>query len=329
MASVGEIMAFWRYLSIVDMLILILIIIFSIFGNAIVLFTTWKERNLHQPNKYFIACLAVADLLIGMIVVPIMLYQRRNGISSIHLCRFFLWVDVFLQTASIYTLTFISFDRYLKISKPLQYKSKMTTSRSLKVIFSVWLIAAVFGTLSMFPYKEGSGIRVSDEDLCYNKNKIFYTFGAVCAFLLPAIFMLIMYLLIFLIVRKRRRMLQNGELGQTSNNSNERAEFLQDLKVIRMMVIVVGVFILSWAPFFIRMMLFYYNQTPVVFCNEHSCKSIFYLILILERLVAIFPYFNSTLNPIIYAFLDQTYRAAIKHLFKKIMCRHCSRRVEQ
>ena len=112
-------------------------------GNSLVLLTTWTERSLHQPNKYFIACLAVADLLVGIFTGPVMVYVmsvdfESLGDTSIHLCRFAVWIDTSAVTASAYTLMylmFISFDRYLKISKPLHYWSRMTTSKSLKIIF--------------------------------------------------------------------------------------------------------------------------------------------------------------------------------------------------
>ena len=53
--------------------ILSLMIIAIIAGNVLVLLTTWLDKRLHQPNKYFIACLAVADLLVGLFSVPIRL----------------------------------------------------------------------------------------------------------------------------------------------------------------------------------------------------------------------------------------------------------------
>jgi hypothetical protein len=116
----SEVLDFLEKLVLSEMVIQILIIIFAILGNTLVLVATWRERSLHEPNKYFVACLAVADLLVGMIFAPLRLYQLVNiengGVTSIYFCRFYFWIDNFLQTASIYILTFISFDRYLKIS---------------------------------------------------------------------------------------------------------------------------------------------------------------------------------------------------------------------
>ena len=328
----GEGNYFLERLDLSVRVILILIIIFAILGNAMVLVATWRERSLHEPNKYFVACLAVADLLVGMILVPLRLYQLVNkengGITSIHLCRFYIWLDVFLETASIYTLTFISFDRYLKISQPLQYKSRMTTSTLLKIIFIIWLIAATCATLAMFPYADSPGISTGVR--CIFINRIFHTFGAISVFFLPTAVMLVMYTLIFLVAHKRQKMLRNGELGQTSNNLKQRNALLRDLKVIRMLLVVVGVFIFCWGPFFIRLMIYYYNPSVLSLSDSRTLSDI-YLKTILRRIVTILalPILNSIFNPLIYACLDQKYKEAFKHLFQRMMCRPSSRRRER
>jgi uncharacterized membrane protein YbaN (DUF454 family) len=322
----GEVNDFLERLDLSEIVILILIIIFAILGNTLVLVATWRESSLHEPNKYFVACLAVADLLVGMILVPLRLVNIENGgITSIHLCRFLIWLDFFLETASIYALTFISFDRYMKISQPLQYKSRMTTSASLKLIFIIWIIAATYATLAMFRYADSPGILISIRG-CIFKNKIVFTFGAVSAFFLPTTVMLVMYTLIFLVAHKRQKMLRNGELGQTFNNLNQRSALLQDLKVIRMLFIVVGVFLFCWGPFFIWLMIYYYNPS-VLFYNPRSLSDL-PLKTILHRIVTILPLLNSIFNPLIYACLDQKYKEAFKHLFQRMMCRPSSRRRE-
>ena len=93
---------------------------------------TWRERSLRQPNKYFIACLAVPDLFVGLFIGPAKVhglsadYESRRAMS-IDFCRFIVWIDTLTVTASVFTLMFINFDRYLKIKEPLEYRSRMTT----------------------------------------------------------------------------------------------------------------------------------------------------------------------------------------------------------
>ena len=324
---IAAFISFVKQLDLADKIIIIFVAICIILGNTLVLVATWRERSLHQPNKYFIACLAVADLLTGAIVAPLKVYRRSLDVESrrtmsIDLCRFMVWIDTFAFAASIYTLTFISFDRYLKIRKPLQYRSRMTTSKSLKIIFIIWLISTAFAIYATTPLSESRGILLTAEKYCFpsdiNKKKVFYTFAAVTAFFLPTVVILVMYSLIFVVVHKRQKMLRNGELGQICNDQNQRSAFLQDLKAIRMLVVVVGVFILCWGPYFIFMLLVFY-------CPNCICLDL-RQILIAEKVLLRLPYFNSLCNPIIYACLDQTYRAAFKNLFQRMSCRSSARR---
>ena len=307
-------------------ILLIFISILIIMGNTLVLLATWRERSLHQPNKYFIACLAVADLLIGIFIGPLNVYihsvdyeSRRD--MSIHFCRFMVWIDTLVVTASVYTLMFISFDRYLKISKPLQYRSRMTTSKSLKIIFIIWFISTAFATYAATPDSGSYGFLANGGFLCpdyysgtESKFKRYLTFLYVSVIFLPAIVIMIMYARIFVIAHKRLKMLRNGEVSETGTGQIKKSVLRQDLKIVRMLLIVVGVFFFCWLPLSITFLSVIYRS--------NTFKSWSYGLFFMYRLVAwLLPLINSLCNPIIYACLDQTYREAFKHLFQKMMCR--------
>ena len=306
---------------------LIFIIILIIMGNTLVLLATWRERSLHQPNKYFIACLAVADLFVGIFIGPVRVYRlnlMQNYKSrldiSIHLCRFMVWIDTLALTASVYTLMFISFDRYLKISKPLQYRSRMTTSKSLKIIFIIWSISTAFATYAATPDSGSYGFLANGANLCpdYDGGTTvgYLTFLFVSVIFLPAIVIMIMYVSIFVVAHKRQKMLRNGELGETSTGQNQRSVLRHDLKIVRMLLIIVGVFFFCWLPLSITMFLFTYS--PNAFKGWSLRSGIIY-----GWIAYLLPFTNSLCNPVIYACLDQTYREAFKNLFQKMMC--CAR----
>ena len=89
-----------------DKILLIFTSILIITGNTFVLLATWRERSLHQPNKYFVACQAVADLLVGIFIGPakvysLNLYYKSRLDISIHFCRFMHGVDGYLGGNSI------------------------------------------------------------------------------------------------------------------------------------------------------------------------------------------------------------------------------------
>ena len=306
-----------------EKILLSVVSILIITGNALVLLATWRERSLHQPNKYFIACLAVADLLVGIFIGPGKVYAfsagKSLGQTSIHLCRFMIWIDTLPLTASIYSLMFISFDRCLKISKPLQYRSRMTTSKSLKIIFTIWLISTAFATYAATPDSGSWGLLLQDVTYCFDRSserKVYVLYGVLSLVLLflPAIVMLIMYARIFVVAHKRHKKLRNGELGENCTGQNKKSVLRQDLKIVRMLLIVVGVFLLCWFPSVISYLSSLYSPTAF---QDWSWR----LHVTYYRVMYLQPLINSLCNPIIYACLDQTYREAFKRLFHEMICR--------
>ncbi|XP_028398877.1 D(2) dopamine receptor-like [Dendronephthya gigantea] len=315
--------------ALAEKVIYIVIIIFTILGNTLVLVATWRERDLHQPNKYFIACLALADLLVGVFVVPLRLYKlyltnETQASISIHLHRFMVWIDTSVITASIYTLTIISFDRYLKISKPLLYRSRITTSVSLKIIFVICIFSSSLATYVTVPRSGSDATQLSAS--IQKQVKETQTILAIVSFFVPTIIMLIMYVLIFTVAHKRQKRLRNGGLGETFNVLDQRTAFRQDLKVIRMLFLVVGLFIICWGPFFIWWLLYLYYRRFIDYDN--TSLSYWFRLRKIQTAIVILPLFNSLCNPMIYAWLDQTYRKAFKHLFHQLVCRE-NPRVQQ
>lgn len=93
--------------------ILGLIVIFTIIGNALVIASVAVNANLRATTYYFIANLAIADLLLGTAVLPfsatleVLQYWAFGQIF----CDVWAAVDVLCCTASILSLCVISIDR--------------------------------------------------------------------------------------------------------------------------------------------------------------------------------------------------------------------------
>ena len=301
--------AFW-YTTVI---LIIFIMILATLGNVMVLAATRMERTLHQPDKYFVACLASADLLVGIFSCPIKLWHHvHDADGSTHVCRLYFIFNVFTEAASINTLLLVSFDRYLKISRPLQYKLIMTTSKSLVMITIIWLISAAYVVFGMFSYKGSSGIYVSPYG-CDTKNYVFVTFCAICGFFIPTIIILFIYACIFRIAHRRRKTTHKRQLGQTKQVDSQRSSLYKDIKNIHMMATVVGTFVVCWGPFFIFEILQMYNPKA----NEYIQKSTVAYVLASK----ILPKMNSICNPIIYACLDGKYREAFMRMLRRIMYR--------
>ena len=74
----------------------------------------FRERNLHTATNYFITSLAVADCLVGLVVMPFSAaYEAmgQNWVFGEDWCDVWKALDVLASTASILNLCVISLDR--------------------------------------------------------------------------------------------------------------------------------------------------------------------------------------------------------------------------
>lgn len=106
----------------------------------------WHENQLHSVTNYLIASLAAADCLVGAIVMPFCI------ISEIILgswtfgpvwCDLYHSFDVLASTASIMNLCAISLDRYIAITNPIKYPTRMTPKRVALLIAFLWTCSSL------------------------------------------------------------------------------------------------------------------------------------------------------------------------------------------
>ena len=114
-----------------------------IVGNSLVIAAVFTYRALRTVTNTFIVSLAVADLLLGAVVLPFSSVNEILGwwpFGRIW-CSAWLAIDVWVCTASILNLCAISLDRYLAISRPFRYPLLMSPTRAKVAVAVVWTLA--------------------------------------------------------------------------------------------------------------------------------------------------------------------------------------------
>ncbi|XP_074535601.1 trace amine-associated receptor 4-like [Halichoeres trimaculatus] len=265
-------------------------VILTVCGNLLVTVSVAYFKQLHTPTNYLIVSLAVSDLLLAILVMfPAMVRTIETcWYFGDFFCQIHLSSDVTLCTASILNLLCISIDRYYAVCQPLHYRRKVTD-------YTVGIMIAVSWSVSVFI---GFGMIFSKLNIlaCEGGCVLFQgalssTVSSLVAFYLPAVILLSVYLKILLVAQKQFRSIQRAGCVSSVKPSNT-----SQTKATKTLAIVMGAFLSFWTPFFICFIIdpfIGYSVPPELF-----------------EVLAWLCYFNSTVNPIIYAFFYSWFRKA-------------------
>jgi len=194
------------------------IILATIIGNVFVIAAIVLERNLRNVANYLIASLAVADLLVAALVMPL---AAVNEVSSRwflgrEACDAFISFDVLCCTSSILHLVAISLDRYWAVTR-VDYIHNRSARRILVMVAASWGISAVISIPPLFVGSTGGMVNITgagnytavppdDLEECLISQDWGYTvFSTVGAFYIPLLFMMIIYASIYRVARARIR----------------------------------------------------------------------------------------------------------------------------
>ncbi|KAL4229239.1 G-protein coupled acetylcholine receptor [Mactra antiquata] len=144
------------------------VVIVTVLGNILVLLSFVLERSIRQPTNYFIASLAMSDLLIGTFSMPcftIYLLLGRWPLGEI-ICDLWLSLDWTVCLASQYTVFFITADRFCSVKIPAKYRN-WRTDRKVRIMIALsWTIPSVVFFTSIIGWQYFVGERTVKEGTC-------------------------------------------------------------------------------------------------------------------------------------------------------------------
>ncbi|KAF7645526.1 hypothetical protein LDENG_00202560 [Lucifuga dentata] len=172
-------------------------------SNAFVIATIYQSRKLHTPANFLIASLAVTDLLVSILVMPISALYTVSQTWTLGqvVCDIWLSSDITCCTASILHLCVIALDRYWAITDAVEYSKKRTPGRAAGMIATAWVIAISI-SLPPFFWRQVKAEEVTSCNV--NTDHIFYTiYSTFGAFYIPTLLLIALYGRIYVEARKR------------------------------------------------------------------------------------------------------------------------------
>nr|XP_006625706.1 PREDICTED: alpha-2B adrenergic receptor [Lepisosteus oculatus] len=185
-------------------------ILFTIFGNVLVIIAVLTSRSLKAPQNLFLVSLAAADILVATLIIPFSLANELMGYWYFKAvwCEIFLALDVLFCTSSIVHLCAISLDRYWSVSRAIQYNAKRTPRRIKATILVVWLIAAIISFPPLLSMNKKQGVAGDGRPQCeLNDERWYILSSSIGSFFAPCLIMILVYLRIYQIAKQRTRRL--------------------------------------------------------------------------------------------------------------------------
>ncbi|XP_018361769.1 PREDICTED: neuropeptide SIFamide receptor-like [Trachymyrmex cornetzi] len=292
----------------------VVVFVVGLIGNSCVIAVVYRSPRMRTVTNFFIVNLAVADVLVIVFCLPATLMSNIfvPWILGWFMCKAVAYIQGVSVAASVYSLVAVSLDRFLAIWWPL--KCQITKRRARMIIVVIWFIALTM-TSPWLLFFDLVSIYDDDPDLrfCLEKwphpkdGSLFFLIGnLILCYVLPMILISLCYILIWIKVWRRHIP------TDTKDAQMERIQQKSKVKVVKMLVVVVILFVLSWLPLYVIF--------AVVKLGGDVAEREDEILPIATPIAQWLGASNSCINPILYAFFNKKYRRGFIAILKSGRC---------
>ncbi|XP_065294380.1 neuropeptide SIFamide receptor-like [Dermacentor albipictus] len=290
------------------------VFIIGLLGNSFVVAVVARSPRMRTVTNYFIVNLAMADILVVVFCIPATLVGNIfvPWMLGWFMCKTVSYLQGVAVSASINTLVAISMDRCLAICYPL--KCQLSTRSVRKILLVIWTFSvaitfpwALYFTLQPI-HPSIPGVTLCVEQWPDERSSTLYFILAhlVLCYIFPLLLIVVCYGCIWVKVWRRNI---PGESKQTDVMVQK-----SKLKVVKMMLVVVVIFVLSWLPLYIIFTRLKLGSAP----EEGSVD--WNLMVILTPVAQWLGASNSCINPVLYAYFNRKFRRGFVAIIKSRSC---------
>jgi neuromedin U receptor 1 len=315
--------------------------IIGFLGNLMTVAVIYRTPKLQTQTNYFLASLAISDLLLIMVGVPfdlVSLWRESKAPAIIGYCESTSTAISWFTFSSILVIMGLTAERLVAICYPFSLRSWFTKRRVIYVIIAIWILSFFPSLYIGLQFKQVATDfcgRTHLVELGYGScdfvgwNNYAYTFEVMLllTFVLPILFILYCYVRILNTLNEitASQTVHIPIVNQTSDsstttmkknflhihqrqNSTPMSERAQKV-VIKMLVTITVVFFICYLPYHVERLIVWYS-------NESCEQSI--ICLLLYPITGLLQYISATLNPIIYSLMSYRFRTAFRSLITRL-----------
>ncbi|XP_026151909.1 trace amine-associated receptor 13c-like [Mastacembelus armatus] len=263
--------------------------------NLLIIISISYFRQLHTNTNTLLLSLAVSDFLVGLVLMPGETLRHTDcWFLGDLMCSLYKYVSFIIATTSVENMVLISADRYVAICDPLHYPTRVTDRRVKLCVCLCWLGSVFYYSLFFKDELTEPGRYNS----CYGQCVFVISYIAgvvdlVLTFIAPVTVIIVLYMRVFVVAVSQARAMRSHITAVTLQRSVTTTK--SELKAARTLGVVVVVFLMCFCPYYCVSLA---GDTSV---SGSSAAFVLYLY-----------YFNSCLNPLIYALLYPWFRKTVK-----------------
>ena len=259
-------------------------------GNSLTIWIFLKQK-FRKRAHFLLISLAVADLLVGLLSVPLFIIANLDISVYISVWRrrsANVYVDIFTGLTSVFTLAVISLERMYAVGWPLRHRTLRMRAYKFAIV-TPWILAAIVTSMRV----------LYDNDLIGLKGYQVFISVSLAA---PTLVICSAYCVIWW--KRKTRM------------DNQNQQIQRETKLAKTLFLITGASLLTWLPFQIL------HIWPLLVLTIHSFAfGIFYVIKLLH-------FSNSLVNVIIYPFRISEFKGALLKMLRGFVTA-CSRKTNR
>ncbi|KAH7934741.1 QRFP-like peptide receptor [Rhipicephalus sanguineus] len=316
-------------------------LLLGLVGNLLIVYTVARFPRMRSISNLFLASLASADLLIVLLCVPVkfgQLFSYTWTLGEVG-CKLLLYVQHVSMICSVLNLTFLSIERYYAVIHPVRSRYLCTFSQARRVIIFIWIAAFLTALPIIFVQvhvEMGVHRRAywcMRDEASPGAWRSFEIYMLILVLCIPTLVMGYAYTKIcaqlWMVVRERASLTTGTSVatemtekkpkkkttfapnGDPAGLKPSRADEDTVRQVIKMLILVVCLFVLCWAPILILNVLTAFGGVATLnYSYLKPLRTCFHLL----------SYLNSCVNPLVYGFMSRSFRGSFREAL--IGCMH-------